>query len=445
MIKKLLSIVALCASFSAMNAQTNLVYQNAGPLKKQPVIESPNSSVTVAEKNSAVTIGDTLWYFFSKHYYRNPASTGFYTFKSPNTSGVTHFGSIFKNTNPNLAIAGLECVASKQAGSPTASLTIRMYLTNVVGGIPTFPALDSITLSSAASSTAGNFYGGNFTVPKFVSGDYAVLYKCVPTAPGDTLRVWMNNANTPTSTAAAATRYGESFGVLRFGGSFSTTTGLFGAGTDFEFMVAPRVGFTASAAQTAPTGSCTNVAYTFTNNSSFYLGHRQYNENEFARYWKPFLTTGLMPDSVFTWNFGDGTGDMYTVSSMPNINHTYASPGTFTGTLTAKYQKMSGSTVKSQDAVTFTKTMAVCAGVQSLSGVEAVNVYPNPSTGLVNIVNLPTDATIEVVNMLGQSVYSVKANQGDFTADLTNLPNGSYFVKISAVNEKTKIVKMILN
>lgn len=442
MIKKLLTISAFFAAFS-VNAQTNLVAQPEGAFKRQPVVESPYSNPSVLEKTSAVTIGDTLWYFYNKHVYRNAASTGFYTFKSPNTSGVTHFGSIFKNTNPNLAVTGLECIASVQAGSPTGSLTVRMYLTNVVAGIPTFPALDSV--SAVVTSTAGNFYGANFTVPNFVTGDYAVLYKCIPTVAGDTLKVWMNNANTPTSTAAAATKYGESFGALRLAGSFMTTTGLFGAGTDFEFMVAPRVGFTASAAQTSPTGSCTTVAYTFTNNSSYYLGHRQYNLNEFYRHWKPFLTTGLAPDSVFTWNFGDGTGDMYTPTSMPNIAHTYASPGTYNGTLTAMYQKMSDLGVKVQDATTFAKTVAVCTGIQNLSGVEAVNVYPNPSTGLVNIANLPYETNIEVVNMLGQSVYSAKVNQGNFTADLSTLPNGSYFVKISSANEKTKIVKLILN
>ncbi len=448
MIKKLLFITALCASVGFANAQTNLVAQGAGPLKKQPVQESPYSNLNIQsginEKTSTVAIGDTLWYYFLKHYYRNAASVGFYTFKSPNGSGVTHFGSRFNNTNPNMSILGLECVASRNASSPSASVTVRMYLTNVTAGLPVFPALDSVT--AVCTGTAGTFLGGNFATPKFVSGDYAVLYKCIPSAAGDTAKVWMNNANTPASTSTVANcKYGEGYGYLRLGSTFTVTTGLFGAGTDFEYLVAPRVAFNASAVQFAPTGSCTSVAYTFTNNSSYQLGHRQYNENEFYRRWLPFLTSGLAPDSVYTWNFGDATGNMYTPSSMPNIAHTYAAPGSYTGTLTAKYQRMSDSGIKLQDATTFVKTVAVCSGVQVFSGVEAVNVYPNPSSGFVNIANLPSESNIEVVNMLGQSVYTSKANQGNFTADLSTLPNGSYFVKISAVNEKTKIVKLILN
>ncbi|MBP7809760.1 MAG: T9SS type A sorting domain-containing protein [Bacteroidia bacterium] len=447
MIKKLLTISAFFAAFS-INAQSNLVAEPAGPLKRQAVVETPVNSIDA--KTSAITTGDTLWYFLNKHYYRNAASVGYYTFPSPNTNFITHFGSRFTNSNPNLAITGLECVATRSNTSPSASVTVRMYLTNVVSGLPVFPALDSVT--SIITGTTVAFLGGNFIAPKFVTGDYAVLYKCIPTVAGDAIRVWINNANTAASTTTVVgSKYGEGFGYLRAApdatsaASFITTTGAFGAGTDYEFLVAPRVGFTASASAGVPTASilCTNTAYGFNNTTPvFPFSNRQYNQNEFYRHWKPFLTSGLMPDSVYVWNFGDATGNFY---NNPSINHTYTSAGTFNGTLTANYQKMSDSGVKLADNFTFSKTVSTCAGIQSFSGIEAVNVYPNPSTGLVNIANLPSESTIEVVNMLGQSVYSAKANQANFTADLSTLSNGSYFVKISSVNEKTKIVKLILN
>ncbi|HWY11094.1 MAG TPA: T9SS type A sorting domain-containing protein [Bacteroidia bacterium] len=444
MIKKLLSIASFCAIFSVTNAQNNFVAQPAGPLKKQVAIESPNKNLNDA-KASALATGDTLWYYYNKHFYRNPPSTGFYTFMSPNSFTITKMGARFNNTNPNLSITGLECIASRNASSPSASVTVRMYLYNVVAGLPSAPALDSV--SAVVSSTLGNFYGGNFTTPKFVSGDYAVLYQCIPTVAGDSAKMWMNNANTPTSTATSSMKYGEGYGYLKYGTSFMTTTNLYGSGTDYEFMVAARVAFSASASQNSPvTTLCTNTSYAFNNTSSFPLAHRQYNLNEFYRFWKPFSNTvTITPDSVYTWNFGDATGNFYTPSSNPNINHTYTGAGTFTGTLTAKYQRMVDSGVRLQDATTFAKTVSTCAGIQVFSGVEAVNVYPNPSTGLVYVANLPSESTIEVVNMLGQSVYKATANAGNFTADLSALTNGSYFVKINSINEKTKIVKLILN
>lgn len=444
MIKKLLSIASFCAIFSVANAQNSFVAQPAGPVKKQAVIETPNANTNSA-KSSVLTTGDTLWYFFNKHFYRNPASTGFYTFMSPNSYTITKMGARFNNTNPNLSITGLECLASRNPSSPSASVTVRMYLYNVTAGLPSGAALDSV--SAVVSSTLGNFYGGNFTTPKFVSGDFAVLYQCIPTVVGDSAKMWMNNANTPTATATASMKYGEGYGFLKYGATFMTTTGLFGPGTDYEYQVSARVAFSSSASQNSPTGTlCTGTSYAFNNTSNFPLAHRQYNLNEFYRVWKPFSNTvTITPDSVYTWNFGDATGNKYTTSGMPNINHTYTVAGTFTGTLTAKYQKMADSGTNLQDATTFAKTVSTCAGIQVLSGVEAVNVYPNPSTGLVYVANLPSESTIEVVNMLGQSVYKTTANAGNFTADLSTLNNGSYFVKINSVNEKTKIVKLILN
>jgi len=446
MIKKLLSTAALCALFGTASAQSALVAQPA-QLTKQAVVDYVNTKSTVSptsnQKVTTAIITDTLWYFFNKHVYRNASSVGFYTFPSPNTSGVTHFGSRFLNTG-TITVTGLECVASRNATSPSASVTVRIYLANVSGGQPVLPFVDSVSV--VTTTTSGQFLGGNFTIPKTITGDFAVVYKCVPTVAGDSAKVWMNNANTAASTTTVAgSKYGEGLGHLRFSPTFTNTTGLFGPGTDFEFLVAPRVGFQATAAVGTPTTSplCTGTGYLFTQNSSAWFKNRQFNLNEFYRAWKPFLTSGLAPDSVYTWNFGDATGNSYPAA---NTTHTYAVAGTYNGTMTAMYQKMADNGTKAQDAATFSKTAAVCGGVQNLSGIDAISVYPNPSvSGNVTIANLSNENTIELYNMLGQSVYNTKADAGNFNADFSNLPHGTYFLKISAVNEKTKIVKLILN
>lgn len=451
MIKKLLSITALAAVFSTASAQSNFVAESAGSLNKQALLhevyQNNNSS---AEKSSTILVGDTLWYNFNKHYYRNAAGTGFFTVKTPYSSTVAvldRFGCKFQN-NGSLTINGLEAIVSRQASSPTASISVRVLLYNVSAGLPVLPALDSIT--AVVSGTAAAIVGGNFAAPKVVTGDYAVMYRPVGLVTGDTIRAWMNNAYTATATTGtSAQKYGEGMGLVRVTGTVVPMTGTFGAGSDYEFLVMPRVGFSATASQTSSTVTpyCTSTPYTFNNTSSYWLGHRQYNLNQFYRSWKPFTNTvTIAADSVFTWNFGDGTGNQYTTAGNPNINHAYATAGTFNGTLTAKYQRMVDNNAKFQDAANFSKTVSTCAGIQNLSGVDAIVLYPNPSTnGLVNIANLPSESTIEVVNMLGQSVFKDKANAGNYSADLSTLPNGSYFVKINAANEKTKIVKLILN
>lgn len=449
MIKKLLSIVAIAAFVGTASAQTNLVAEPAGPLTKQAVVES-NLNPNANAKLSTILVGDTLWYYFNKHFYRNAAGTGYYTLKAPYSSTavtIDRFGNVFKN-NGSLTVAGLEAVVSRQATSPSASITVRIMLYNVTAGMPVMPALDSI--SAVVTGTAATFVGGNFSTPKVVTGDYAVMYKRVSSVTGDTIRAWMNNAYTSTATAGtAAQKYGEGMGLSRISGTVMSNTNLYGTNTDFEFLVAPRVGFQATASQSSSSASpyCTSTPYTFNNTSSYWLGHRMYNLNEFYRRWRPFTNTvTITPDSVYTWNFGDGTGNQFTTTGNPNINHAYATAGTFNGTLTAKYQKMADSGVNLQDAANFSKTVSTCAGISTISGIEAVVLYPNPSnTGLVNIANLPSESTIEVINVLGQSVFKDKANAGTYSADLSALPNGSYFVKINANNEKNKIVKLILN
>lgn len=450
MIKKLLSISAFAAVFSTATAQSNFVAEPAGALDKKALKENMINVNSSTEKTSTILVGDTLWYNFNKHYYRNPGGTGFFTVKSPYSSTVVtldRFGCKFQN-NGSLTIGGLEAIVSRQATSPSASITVRVLLYNVSAGMPVLPALDSIT--AVVTGTAAAIVGGNFATPKVVTGDYAVMYRPVTSVAGDTIRAWMNNAYTSTATTGtSAQKYGEGMGLTRASGTVIGMTGTFGAGTDYEFLVMPRVGFQATAAQTSSTVSpyCTNTPYTFNNTSSYWLGHRQYNLNQFYRAWRPFTNTvTIAADSVYTWNFGDGTGNFYTTTGNPNINHAYTTAGTFNGTLTAKYQRMVDSGVKLQDAANFAKTVSTCAGIQSLSGMDAVILYPNPSnTGLVNIANLPSESTIEVVNMLGQTVFKDKANAGNYSTDLSSLTNGSYFVKINAVNEKTKIVKLILN
>ncbi len=69
-----------------------------------------------------------------------------------------------------------------------------------------------------------------------------------------------------------------------------------------------------------------------------------------------------------------------------------------------------------------------------------VNVYPNPSNGLLNFRDLTNIETIEVLNAQGQIVKSYNACS---QIDLGYLANGVYFVKTVGTN--TNISKIVLN
>ena len=75
---------------------------------------------------------------------------------------------------------------------------------------------------------------------------------------------------------------------------------------------------------------------------------------------------------------------------------------------------------------------------------EGIEMYPNPSNGIVNFTNVE-NATIEVYNMMGQVVASVNNSNANASIDLSNVANGNYVVRIvkdgAIATSKLNIVK----
>jgi hypothetical protein len=73
-----------------------------------------------------------------------------------------------------------------------------------------------------------------------------------------------------------------------------------------------------------------------------------------------------------------------------------------------------------------------------------VNMYPNPSNGIVNFSNVE-NATIEVYNMMGQVVASVENATANTSIDLSNVATGNYIVRVvkdgNIATSKLNIVK----
>lgn len=91
----------------------------------------------------------------------------------------------------------------------------------------------------------------------------------------------------------------------------------------------------------------------------------------------------------------------------------------------------------------------ITTGVSSNSGLNKdVRIIPNPSNGQVNLVaSLPKAETLDisVTNALGQKVYSNKVegiSSETVSLDLTNQPNGVYFVAVS--NGKDKMIQRLI-
>ncbi len=71
---------------------------------------------------------------------------------------------------------------------------------------------------------------------------------------------------------------------------------------------------------------------------------------------------------------------------------------------------------------------------------EKLQVYPNPTNGIVSIqFTNNSSTTIELYNAIGERLISEQINQSKHTIDISNYPNGVYFLK--ADGNMTKIIK----
>jgi hypothetical protein len=389
-----------------------------------------------------VSVNDTLHYFYNKHFFRNTyngtqtsPNGQFYGLYAPYTNSaqvITHCGGIFLNTTP-VQVVGLEGAVFRHATAQSQSVTIRLYLCNLTGGLqPILPPLDSITTAVGPTPNGFVFVGGTFTAPITVTGNFAVLFRNASTNPLDTVRLIMNNAATSSATVPVQQRYGEGMGRLRLNGNFLTNA--FGATTDYEFIVAPRVSFSFTAGAVAITQTvCTNGTGSFSNTSGpSVLENRQFNFNQFYKRWSPWsLTTNSLislvnPDSVYVWNF---TGSPSTNSFAKHPSVTFNTAGVQNASLTANYRQTAnlGNQLSLSEVVTETIGVTSAAGpVIAISGPTAICsgnsatliasgnttfTWTNPATTSPSIIVNPNTTTIYTVSADNNGCLSTRTVQ----------------------------------
>ncbi len=122
-----------------------------------------------------------------------------------------------------------------------------------------------------------------------------------------------------------------------------------------------------------------------------------------------------------SWNFGDGT---ILQEYEPNT-HTYASPGIYSVVNTVGYG----------NGCFVSKSRSADVLLRSGDLNVNCNIYPNPSTGTINIVvDHPLNNTnIQIINVLGQILYQDEISAGNYNVELnmTHLPQGNYWVRLS--------------
>ncbi len=136
------------------------------------------------------------------------------------------------------------------------------------------------------------------------------------------------------------------------------------------------------------------------------------------------------------WDFGDTN-----TSNQQNPVHTYAAGGTYTVTLT---------TTDACGVSSTTTTTIVIVGTNDLDISSLIQISPNPSEGLIQLMlNSWTkdDVSIMVMDQVGKVVYSEKisntGNDQERILDLQYLPQGMYFLRMIS-GDQTGMKKIII-
>ncbi len=386
---------------------------------------------------------------------------GIYTPTCTDLSGVGDlvFPSLPANCNQfyfqNWAISAVVTVDAPLAVAATADTTV---------GCPG----QSVNLAANASGGSGtpSNYSYSWTGPGAITSPFSANTD-VTLAPGNGIQTYtvtvIDGTDTLTSSVTVNVRgitvnlgndttiaCGDSIlgsaivGGFPNGATFNWSTGAV-TSTDslangtFSVTVTNNAGCSATDSKVVSLNVSQTVSFT---SSTFYNGNEEdtlpLSQNR-ACLGETVLFTNTSSDLsnawAFEWSYGDGNGSINT-----NGVRAYTAEGAYTVSLTASN---SAGCVITSAPVTVNILAAnhpLCiVGIAEIELLSNISLFPNPNTGTFTVdlskVNAD-DATVMVVNMLGQVVY----NSNTFstavapvqTIAMENASNGIYFVRITA-------------
>ena len=76
-------------------------------------------------------------------------------------------------------------------------------------------------------------------------------------------------------------------------------------------------------------------------------------------------------------------------------------------------------------------------GIEEETVENPVFIYPNPASTMLNV-HAENYRTVQIVNFLGQVVYSANVTENDFQINVSNLSNGVYFIRLNGETTTTQ-------
>ena len=400
-------------------ATSNGITVTVNPLPTAPII-TPGGPVTFCNGGNVTLISSQatgiLW--------SNSATTQNITVNSSGMYDVTY-------TDANGCSATSASVAVTVNPLPSAP-------TISANGPTSFCTGDSVILSSSQSS--GNMWNPgsqttqNITVTS--SGVYSVTYTdangCSATssqttvsssaAPAPTVQVTgattLCPGETVTLTSSAADTY-----LWSPGGQTAQSVTVNAAGTYFVTVT------NANACNGVGASSSTTVTALSAPTAGFTWGVPVVNQYAF--------TNTSVGGTIYAWDFGDGNQ-----SSNASPTHIYGSNGTYTVTLIAT--GANGCTDTTTSVINFV------SGVEEVTALGGMTVYPNPANETVNLaIDLNTNADVKVVayDVTGQILINEEQNlmngQSTFRYNVSEWSNGIYYFQVTT-GDVTNTVRVVI-
>ncbi|HTF02679.1 MAG TPA: T9SS type A sorting domain-containing protein, partial [Bacteroidia bacterium] len=150
-------------------------------------------------------------------------------------------------------------------------------------------------------------------------------------------------------------------------------------------------------------------------------------------------STVCVDDGSFTLTGGSPATGIYSGTGVSGGVFSPGTAGTGPHVITYTYVDQTTGCVNS---ATQTISVNACVGIAEQSA-DGIRVYPNPTSGILNVETSATESTIEVYNAVGELVESQQVNNGSAKVDLSTRENGIYFVRISTA-DSTRIEKIIV-
>ncbi len=150
-----------------------------------------------------------------------------------------------------------------------------------------------------------------------------------------------------------------------------------------------------------------------------------------------FTDASLYNPTSWLWTFGDGGNDF-----TQNPFHTYAVHGSYNVCLRDSNAYGSSATV--------CHMITVVSGINEVDFASQINMFPNPTSGLVSITlnaNLNRDFTVSVYNVIGEEVIGAnefKAGTTNVQLNAANLADGVYMVKLQS-NQGSAVKRLVVS